>query len=273
MSPALRPRYWPGHLLALAAVVAALLLGQWQLGAWQAEREAAALDLTRAEPRPLADVIEPDEAFPGQHVGRPVTVQGTWLPDGTVYVSGRTSGDREGYWAATPLAVDGSGGSALVVVRGWAPTPGEAPAPPEGEASFVAWLQPTEGTGEVDEDPTDDVLPQLRIGDLVQHVDRDLYDAYAVVADEDLQVGHDPRNTGVEGLQPTAVEEVPEVGSFTALQNLLYAIEWWIFGLFAVWVWWRWVSDDVLGRRRRADPASAEGAGGVPDPESVGTGR
>ncbi len=31
--------------------------------------------------------------------------------------------------------------------------------------------------------------------------------------------------------------------SFTGLKNLLYAIEWWIFGAFAVFIWWRWRRD------------------------------
>ena len=58
--------------------------------------------------------------------------------------------------------------------------PGDAPAPPEGSADLVGWLQPPEGTGAADDDPGDDVLPQLRIADLVQHVDQDLYGGYAV---------------------------------------------------------------------------------------------
>ena len=52
---------------------------------------------------------------------------------------------------------------------------------------------------------------------------------------------------------------MPEVGTFTALRNLLYAFEWWFFGAFAAFVWWRWVRDEQavmdgrgsVGRLRR----------------------
>ena len=31
----------------------------------------------------------------------------------------------------------------------------------------------------------------------------------------------------------------------TGLRNLLYALEWWVFGVFAFWVWWRWLRDSL----------------------------
>jgi hypothetical protein len=33
---------------------------------------------------------------------------------------------------------------------------------------------------------------------------------------------------------------------FTAARNLFYAIEWWIFGGFAVFIWVRWCRDSLL---------------------------
>ena len=96
-----------------------------------------------------------------------------------------------------------------------------------------------------DDDPNDDVLPQLRIADLVQRVDQDLYSAYAVAQD------------GVAGLPAADLAELPEVGRFTAVRNLLYAIEWWFFGAFVVLIWWRWV-----GEQRMPPPPAAE-----PEPE------
>ena len=53
MPPALAPRLWAGHLLALVLVAAAAVLGFWQLDAWQERRAAEARDLTRADPVPL----------------------------------------------------------------------------------------------------------------------------------------------------------------------------------------------------------------------------
>jgi cytochrome oxidase assembly protein ShyY1 len=128
--------------------------------------------------------------------------------------------------------VGGPDSAALPVVRGWVAHPDEAPAAPTGPADLEAWLQPPEGTGEVDADPRDDVLPQLRIADVIQHVDQDLYGAYGVARDPEA------------GLERADLEQLPDVGALTSIRNLLYAIEWWFFGAFAAFIWWRWLTED-----------------------------
>jgi cytochrome oxidase assembly protein ShyY1 len=229
--PALAPRLWWGHLLAVALTAVAATLGYWQVQAWQERREAEARDLTQAEPVPITDVLGPDDPFPGDRVGQPVTLSGTWLADGTVFVSGRERAGTDGYWMVTPLGLaDGAG---VPVVLGWVAAPDTAPATPAGDAELVGWLQPSEGGTALDEDPSDDVLPQLRTADLVQLVDQDLYGAYAVARD------------GVAGLPAADLAQLPEVGRFTALRNLLYALEWWFFGAFALFIWWLWVRDST----------------------------
>jgi surfeit locus 1 family protein len=231
---ALAPRLWLGHLLALVFVAAAALLGVWQLDAWQTRRADEARDLTRADPVALSSVMGPDDPFPGRSVGQPVTLEGDWLATGTVFVSGREQDGRDGYWMVTPLAIGGPDQPALPVVLGWVADPTSAPAPPEGSADLVGWLQPPEGTGTVDDDPGDDVLPQLRIADLVQHVDQDLYGGYAVA------------QQGVAGLPAAELVQLPDAGRFTAVRNLFYAVEWWFFGAFAVLIWWRWLGEQLV---------------------------
>lgn len=225
------PRTWLLHLVGLVCVVAAAWLGWWQVEAWQAQRDAEARDLTNAEPVAVSDAMGPDDPFPTAAVGQPVETSGTWVPEGTVYVEGRRHQGRDGYWVVTPLEI-GPADSAILVVRGWTESVAEAPEPPSGRAEVAGWLQPAEGTrGMVDQEPGDDVIPQLRIADALQHVDQDLYDGYVV-------------STGSEeGLAQADLEQLPQVGRFTALRNLLYAVEWWIFGAFAGFVWWRWVRD------------------------------
>jgi surfeit locus 1 family protein len=231
---ALAPRLWLGHLLAIVLVVAALLLGLWQLDAWQTRRADEARDLTRSAAVPLSDVMGPDDPFPGRSVGQPVELAGSWLSDGTVFISGREHDGKDGFWMVTPLAVgDDASAPALPVVLGWVADPATAPPPPQGEASVTGWLQPPEGTGERDDDPSDDVLPQLRIADIVQHVDQDLYGAYAIAQD------------GIDGLPAADLAALPDAGRFTAVRNLLYAIEWWFFGAFAVLIWWRWLGEQL----------------------------
>ena len=240
MTPALSPRYWGAHLLALVLVAAAAGLGWWQYAAYQAQQEAEARDLTRADPVSLAEVMGPDDPFPAPSVGQPVTVEGTWVPSGTVYVAGREDEGTEGYWVLTPLAVGGADEPALPVVRGWVATPDDATAPPEGPGSVQGWLQPAEGTGAADDDRTDDVVPQVRTADLIQHVEQDLYGAYAVV-DHDAPLNE--ALVGADALEPADLAALPRAAGSTGLRNLLYALEWVIFGGFAAFVWWRYVRD------------------------------
>jgi surfeit locus 1 family protein len=227
------PRWWGVHLVALVSVALAGWLGAWQYDAWQERRAAEAADLTRLEPIPLADAMGPDDPFPGNLVGRPVTIAGSWVPDATVLVSGREHDGRDGYWVVTPLAVTGAGDPAIPVVRGWTPSADAVPAPGGATTDVVGWLQPPESAGAPDNDPTDDIVPQVRVADLVQRVDQDLYGAYAVLT-----------RPG-EGLEPADLDQLPEAGRFTALRNLLYAVEWWFFGAFALFVWVRWLRDEA----------------------------
>ncbi len=254
----LAPRFWGVHLLAVVLVTTAGLLGYWQLDAWQERRAAEALDLTRLAPIPLADALGPDDPFPGDKIGQPVVIEGTWVPDGTVFVDGREQDGEPGYWVVTPLATRLPGAPAIPVVRGWTPTTETTPAAPRGAAELVGWLQPPEGTGEADPDPTDDVVPQLRIADLVQQVDQDLYGAYAVVADEvapgDWPIGEAAVNAGTDGLQQATLDQLPDASRFTAVRNLLYALEWWVFGFFAVFIWWRHLQDTRAAEVDADDP-------------------
>jgi surfeit locus 1 family protein len=226
----LAPRFWPAHLLVVAALVAAGWLGLWQYHGWQDRREDAARDLTNAAPLPLADVMGPDDPFPGSAVGQPVEVRGTRVTGSSVTITGRTHHGRDGVWLVDFLDV---GGSLLPVVRGWAPSPVTTiEVSPASPTSVTGWLQPSESTGATDSDPSDPSFPQLRIADLAQRFDQDLYGAYVVERDP-------------VGLVQADLDQLPDTGRLTAIRNLLYALEWWVFGGFAAFVWWRWARDTV----------------------------
>jgi surfeit locus 1 family protein len=243
----LSPRYWGVHLVALVLVGAAAWLGLWQIDAWQTRRAAEAVDLTTVPPVPLSKVMGPDDPFPGDRVGQPVKVAGTWMPDETFLVE-----SHEGMWVVTPLLVPGQD-AALLVVRGRTDDPTTVPAAPVGEAELVAWLQPSDGSTAADPDPADDVLPALRVPDAVQRLDEDLYGGYAVVAADEPAI-----NAGTDGLMRASLGELPEASRFTAVRNLLYGLEWWVFGAFAAFVWWRYLRDEQA--RPSAQPSAQPGA-------------
>ncbi len=135
----------------------------------------------------------------------------------------------------------------LPVVRGWVAADGVPPDAPAGEVTLVARLQPSDASTAADADPGDDVLPALRIPDVAQRVDADVYSGYAVAL---------PGQPGTESLGEATLEQLPAPSRFTAVRNLLYALEWWVFGLFAAFVWWRHVRDvpDEPTRSRPDEP-------------------
>jgi cytochrome oxidase assembly protein ShyY1 len=230
----------------VAAVVATVLLGRWQFDVWRDHRADSSTAVTREAPVALDDALGPDAAFPAGGVGRPVVVEGRWDPAHTVLVSGKQRDGRTGYWVVTPV-VTGSG-SAVPVVRGWTDGPDRAPSAPEGRASLVGLLQPPEDTGVPDEDPGDDVLPELSITDLLPRAPYDLYGGYVVATERDVP-GGTTAVTGMTGLAAVTPAHLPGADASTALRNLLYAFQWWVFGAFAIFMWWRWLEEDVLGRR------------------------
>ena len=145
-------------------------------------------------------------------------------------------------------------GSAIAVVRGWPVDP--TAATPASPVEVTGWLQPADGSSEPDTDPGDDVLPGLRTPDLLERLDQDVYGGY-VIAEQ-------PREPG---LAPVTPEQLPGPDAFTGLRNLLYGLEWWVFGGFAVFLWWRWCRDTLAGLRevdsRAEDPTGEQVASGA----------
>lgn len=252
------------HLGVVAAVVAAVLLGRWQLGAWQGHREDRAAELAQLAPVPLADVFGSDDPFPPQDAGRPVTVRGTFLPEETVTVTDRLQHGDTGRWVVGSLAVcDDTGpcsgdGPVVPVVLGWTDATGDDAVRlgdadlPAGPVTLTARLQPAEQDDAVDPDPRDDELPSLTIVDFVDRLDQDLYSGFLIL-DEPARLR--------AGLEPVTADSLPKPPASTGLRNLLYAVQWWVFGAFAVVVWWRWVRDE----REAAARARGGSAGGSPD--------
>lgn len=248
----LSPRMVGVHVVALLAMTAAVWLGAWQYDAWQTRRDTEVTDLANAPAKPLDDVMSADDPFPGDAIGQPVAFDGEWVGEGTFFVAGREMADRTGYWVVTPVAVcDGSDCSrrpAMLVVRGWTPDTQDTPVAPTGPVEVTGWLQPPEGSGRQDPNLDDDVLAEVRIADAIQRVDQDLYGAYVI--SEDLSASDsNAGTTDGAGLEPVTPASLPEPETFTALRNLLYALEWWVFAAFGLFVWWRWCADAIKEAR------------------------
>lgn len=256
-------------LLLLAAVVCARL-GVWQLDrAYERAQLAAQQEAAEARtggPAALGELLPPQTGFPGELVGREVWATGTYEPEGQVLVTGRSLGGRTGYLVLTPLRVsddgtDGassaslSGAPVLAVVRGWVESAADAPglAVPDGEVWVTGWLQASEST--TDEPVPDNqggppLTDSIATGALVNAWGGPIYSGYVV-----LTSSEPPQVAPADGGPAPLPRPVIEGGSGVNLQNAFYALQWWVFGLFAFALWVRLVRDEMTGGRRggRAD--------------------
>ena len=246
------------HLAGVLAVTTAGWLGWWQIGAWQAHREDRAAAIADADPVPLDSVLGPDDAFSGEQVGRPVEVRGRWLPD-VLHVEGRLRsadpGSRSGAWQVGLLQVCDrpfacADAPTVPVVLGWSPTSDGGTAP-QGDVDLTGWLQPSESSDEAGGPVTGDVLPALRTADLLGRVPHDVYSGYVILRSPASARGD---------LVPVTPESLPDPPASTALRNLLYGVEWWVFAGFAAYLWFQWARDAV---RTRRGPAAEDGTSAV----------
>ncbi|WP_273653943.1 SURF1 family protein [Cellulomonas fimi] len=253
-----RPRMLLLLVLLLGAAAVCARLGAWQLdraevrGARAEARHVA--EQVAADPVPLDDVLAPQTAFHGDMVGQKVSVTGTYDATGQLLVPERAHDDVTGYLVLTPMRVPGAsadgGDAVLPVVRGWVAAPSDADAPPTGPVDLVGYLQVSESAGSGVRDGETDAISSP---ELLNVWGGPIWTGYLVVASSDPAQSPD-----VVLLDPPR-----SPGAGLNIQNLAYAAQWWIFGGFAVALWWRLVRDEAEGDRR---PPEVEGEPG-PDPE------
>jgi surfeit locus 1 family protein len=228
-----QPRLLLLHAAAIVVIAACVLMGLWQLGVYGAKHEDESAALRTARPVPLLDVWGPDDAFGAGLDRRPVWVRGEFTGDQFLV---RRGGGR--YWVVAPLRVADTK-SLLLVVRGWSDERHLAsPDRPAGTVTFRANLQPGEESGGATFDPTTGTYDAMSIPQLTNILHRDLFSGYALTS-----------ATGITaGLRPVAPPD-PEVSWTVGLRNLAYALQWWVFGLFAGFMWWRMLTDALAVER------------------------
>ncbi|MFE7506451.1 SURF1 family protein [Promicromonospora sp. NPDC057488] len=262
--------------LLLVFVLAAFVCGR--LGAWQLDRayeraelaaQQEAAEAVAAGPAWLGDVLAPQESFLGELVGREVRVTGEYDQSGTLLVPGRALEGRVGYLVLTPFRVsdDGTGGASwadlsgppvLALVQGWVADPADAAALtlPPGEVTVTGWLQAgesTSGSAAVVDGQTD----HIALSALVNEWGGPIYTGYLVAT----KGPGSPEEGGVAALPRPTIDG----GSGANLQNIFYALQWWLFGGFAVLLWVRLVRDEMAGGRRGGAPTDAgTGIAGLP---------
>jgi cytochrome oxidase assembly protein ShyY1 len=232
-----RPRWIAVLVLALGVAAGFAALGQWQLS--RSIENAEIVDTDTETAIPLADIAEPRQTVTEDEAGRRVTVEGALVPGDFVVLTGRDQEGASGAWLVGHLRTDD--GEELAVALGWTPEPGDAEAAQERAQTlgsrFVGRYLPTESPQESDFEAGE--RNSLAVAELVnQWVEFDgaVYGGY-LVADEPPP--------GLEAI----VAPAPERAIVLNWLNLFYALEWVIFGGFAIYLWYRLVRDAVERER------------------------
>jgi cytochrome oxidase assembly protein ShyY1 len=239
---ALRPRWLGLLLIALGVAGVMTAMGVWQLDVYQSKTAEATA--RRAEQPPVAfeSLVPLDAGLSGQAVGRRVDVTGEWAPAADqLFVSGRQQDGRDGYWVVTPVLL--GSGAAVLVVRGWVARPDDpAAAAPNGPVTVHGTVLASESGG-ADDLPAGRVVPSLRIPGLVGLVDYRLYDAFVL-----LSASEPSSSAGPEVVPPPAPPT-----DHAGIRNVAYAVQWWIFAAFTLFMWWRMVRDAHHDRAREPE--------------------
>ena len=237
--------------LLFALVVVGLAWATSQLGQWQFHR----LDERRAEnrlvadnldaaPVPIDDLLSAGRPAPKEHEWREVVVHGTWDDAHTIVVKYQTRDGSPGVDVVTPLRT--ANGAAVLVDRGWLATANvgsgrpDLPEPTAGEVTVVGWVR-VDGTG-----------GSTRIDDLATRAVSS--EAAADVVPYPLYGGfldlHTETPPPAHALEPTELPDDTSEGP-----HFFYGLQWWFFGVLAVFGFGYLAYDEWRRARRESEPA------------------
>ncbi|MEX5294740.1 SURF1 family protein [Kocuria sp. CPCC 205268] len=213
---------WLGFfLLACAAAVVSVYLGGWQMDRNDhlVGENAKITQNYRAEPLTGPEAAEQFADHDGSLTWHPVRLTGRYLPEHQVLVRNRPQDGRVGYEVLVPFRTQD--GQVVVLDRGWIPTgaaangmPDEVPAPPSGEVTVTARLQP--GEPAVDRGAPAGQIASVDLGELRERWDLPVgTEAYGEVFAEDP----------APAVAPAPAPE-PEINSGP---HLSYSLQWYAF--------------------------------------------
>ena len=239
----LGPRWLLWHAALVVVLVAFTLLGLWQLDRFEHHAKS------RAD-RPVVTidrVIRPGGRLPEDDVARRIRAVGTYDDARTRLVPGRKIDNRVGLLVVTPLR---TAAGVLPVVRGWvASRSSGAIAAPVGRLTVTGRLQGSETSQASAVDPLaqlpDDEVPYVATFSLLEtwpYPPRAVYDGF-LVATREVPAG---------ASTPVRVEAHSPSGGVGRWRNLAYALNWWLFGVAALFFWGSVVRRAVTERSGRS---------------------
>jgi cytochrome oxidase assembly protein ShyY1 len=215
--------------ILFAITVALLAWAAWWLGEWQfhrledrKQRNAIIERNEGAPPAAVAEVMPLDGEVAEADEWRTVTATGEYAVDDTVIVRYRTRDGAPGVDVVVPLLVDG--GEAVLVDRGWLQTDArevtaaDVPAPPSGTVTVTGYVR-RDGTGDSTA-VTDRSTRAVSSERIAEALDLRLHDGFVDLASEDP--------APADALAPP---ELPELDNGP---HFFYGLQWWFFGVLAL---------------------------------------
>lgn len=246
LKTALKPRWIAGLIFALLLSGVFVLLSQWQLSR-SAQHEPPAPSSIE-EVKPLVDVLQPGQFFPGSVSDQMVTATGTYDPNKQVLVEGRLFNNQKGFWIVSAFAVNdaptlkGAGASPktwIPVARGWVADAAQAGPPPSGTITVTGRLIPSEAPlPNVDAGP--DRASAVSTAELINKWEVSSYQGFIAATTEVAGGAQIPLGDDVKALNIPPQPPAEQVNWL----NLFYAVEWVVFAGFSIFIWWRLVKDD-----------------------------
>ena len=232
-----RPKWIAALLLALGVASIFGLLGQWQLD--RSIEQGTIIERNTETVVPLESVATPQSVITSEASGRMVSVECRFVEGDDVVLDNRRTLQGVGQWLVRHCMTEQ--GNSLAVAVGFEPSGVSANTLAATTGEIVGRYVPTESPQQ-----SDFVAGEIS----------------AVAVPELLNLWADPGpvyggylvlSEAPEGLSTIGTEAPPTESELNWL-NLFYALQWVIFGLFALYLWWRLVRDEW---EREAENASS----------------
>ncbi|UJP10935.1 SURF1 family protein [Microbacterium sp. KUDC0406] len=209
-------------LVAALFAVACAYLSHWQFD--RNQEKAHQIQLVEenfdADPVSLAETIPADGALDPADQWRPVRLQGTYLPEDTVLARNRPHDGTVAFEVLVPF--QNEDGRVLLINRGWVPPtedsqPSPVPAPPSGEVTVIARLQPGEALPRSGRSAPEGQVPTINLPLISEHTGLEMItSAYGQMASEE------PAAPALGGFDKPTEDPGP---------HLSYAIQWILFAV------------------------------------------
>lgn len=245
---------WLGYLAgAIVFAIACVGLGKWQLER-RAEKHAEVVRLSEnydSRPVPLSSVVtSPGSDLPSNDQWKRVKLTGRYDTVHTLLARNRPLDGQSGYEVIVPFKL--KSGHAVLVDRGWVSTnndggaPKSVPQPQSGTVTVVARLQPSQSN-------TGQSSPKGQLTAI---------DPADVNVDYSLYQGTYGQMQSESPAAATSPQPLPKP-SISDGVNLSYAMQWFCFGIMALFAFVYSIRQEIKRRREDDELAEAMASGDV----------